>query len=40
MDTMIHDEIPAAGAPDPLKKNLDWYIANQQELSTKYDGKV
>lgn len=40
MDTMIHDEIPAAGAPDPLKKNLDWYIANQQELSAKYDGKV
>ena len=40
MDTLIHDEIPAAGAPDPLKKNLDWYIANQQELSAKYDGKV
>ena len=27
-------------APDPLKKNLDWYIANQQELSAKYNGKV
>ncbi len=26
--------------PDPLKKNLDWYIANQQELSAKYNGKV
>jgi hypothetical protein len=26
--------------PDQLKKNLDWYIANQQELSAKYNGKV
>jgi hypothetical protein len=26
--------------PDPLKKNLDWYITNQQELSAKYNGKV
>jgi len=26
--------------PDPLKKNLDWYIANQRELSAKYNGKV
>jgi len=37
---MIHDEVPAAGAPDPLKKNLDWYIANQQELAARYNGKV
>jgi hypothetical protein len=26
--------------PDPLKKNLDWYIANQRDLSAKYNGKV
>jgi hypothetical protein len=25
---------------DPLKKNLDWYIANQPELSAKYNGKI
>lgn len=30
----------ALGAPDPLKKNLEWYIANQQELAGKYNGKV
>jgi hypothetical protein len=26
--------------PDALKKNLDWYIANQQELSARYNGKI
>jgi hypothetical protein len=26
--------------PSHLKKNLDWYIANQRELSSKYNGKV
>jgi hypothetical protein len=26
--------------PSHLKKNLDWYIANQAELSAKYTGKV
>lgn len=26
--------------PEPLQKNLDWYIANQQELSAKHNGKV
>ena len=26
--------------PDQLKKNLNWYIANQQELSAKYNGMV
>jgi hypothetical protein len=26
--------------PDPLKRNLDWYISNQQELSSKHNGKV
>ena len=35
------DEKDAAmSVPDPLKKNLDWYIANQQELSAKHNGKV
>jgi hypothetical protein len=28
------------GAPEALKKNLDWYIANQKELAAKYNGKV
>jgi hypothetical protein len=30
-------------APDgvePLKANLDWYIANQQDLTAKYNGKI
>jgi len=31
---------PGENASDPLQKNLDWYIANQQELSAKYNGKV
>lgn len=26
--------------PTTLKKNLDWYIANQKELAKKYNGKV
>ena len=26
--------------PSHLKKNLDWYITNQRELSTKYNGKI
>ena len=30
----------AMGVPETLKKNLDWYIANQQELSKQYDGKI
>ncbi|MGO9093944.1 MAG: hypothetical protein ACLQGV_01865 [Bryobacteraceae bacterium] len=40
MDTIVHDEVLAVGTPDPLLKNLEWYIANQQELSAKYNGKV
>jgi hypothetical protein len=28
------------GAPDTLKKNLEWYIANQKELAAKYNGKI
>jgi hypothetical protein len=39
METTIHEGV-AAGVPDPLKKNLDWYIANQKELSAKYNGKI
>jgi hypothetical protein len=31
---------PENDIPGPLKKNLDWYIANQQELSKKYNGKI
>jgi hypothetical protein len=27
-------------APDSLKKNLEWYIANQKTLAEKYNGKV
>ena len=27
-------------APDSQKKNLEWYIANQQELAKKYNGKI
>jgi hypothetical protein len=26
--------------PDPLKKDLEWYITNQRELSEKYNGKI
>lgn len=33
-------ENAAMSVPDPLKKNLDWYIANQQDLAAKYDGKI
>jgi hypothetical protein len=25
---------------EPLKANLDWYIANQQDLAAKYNGKI
>ena len=34
------EEEAALSAPDPLKKNLDWYIENQKWLSEKYNGKV
>ena len=33
-------ENPSTRVPDPLKKNLEWYIANQQDLSSKYNGKI
>src|ERR1017187_7246560 len=38
-DSRMADDT-ATGVPDPLKKNLDWYIANQRELSANYNGKV
>lgn len=25
---------------DPLKENLDWYIANQRDLASKHNGKI
>ncbi len=39
-DTASPDEVPAASVSDPLKENLDWYIANQQELAAKHNGKI
>lgn len=30
----------AVSVPDPLKKNLEWYISNQRDLAAKYNGKV
>jgi hypothetical protein len=26
--------------PDALRKNLEWYIANQKDLAEKYNGKI
>lgn len=40
---MATDPLHSCGesvSPDPLRANLDWYIANQADLSAKYDGKV
>ncbi len=31
---------PENNIPGPLRENLDWYIANQQELSKSYNGKI
>jgi len=33
-------DIVPMGVPDSLRKNLDWYIANQEELSKTYNGKI
>ena len=38
MQTAVHEDM--IRVPDPLKKNLEWYIAHQQELSAEYNGKV
>ena len=40
MDTTIREGDAAMHVPDPLKRNLDWYISNQKELSAEYNGKV
>jgi hypothetical protein len=36
----MEDKEIAAGIPETLRKNLDWYIANQEELSRAYNGKI
>jgi hypothetical protein len=40
LETRTNAEVDAMNVPDPLKKNLDWYIANQRDLSAKYNGKI
>lgn len=37
MDT-TNKSVPSV--PEPLKKDLEWYITNQRELSEKYNGKI
>ncbi len=37
---MEADKKGPAGVPEPLKKDLEWYIENQRELSEKHNGKV
>jgi hypothetical protein len=36
----MNPKAESADAPDSLKKNLEWYIANQKALAEKYNGKV
>ena len=36
----IMSDLTELSVPDPLKKNLEWYIANQPELSAKYNGRI
>lgn len=31
---------PREDVPDPLRKNLDWYIEHQGDLSKQHNGKV
>src|SRR5947208_9649630 len=38
--TMDDPRTKELDVPDSLKKNLDWYIANQKELAAKYNGKI
>jgi hypothetical protein len=40
MEPMEPTNKKVANVPDPLKKDLEWYIQNQQELSEKYNGKI
>lgn len=37
---METDNKRLASVPEALKKDLDWYIENQRELSEKYNGKI
>ena len=37
---MVEKMAEGLGAPDSLKGNLDWYIANQKDLAEKFNGKV
>jgi hypothetical protein len=30
----------APAVPEPLQKDLEWYIGNQRELAEKYNGKI
>ena len=39
METKIQENATVS-VPDPLQKNLDWYIAHQPELAAKYNGKI
>ncbi|MGH9698605.1 MAG: hypothetical protein ACRD5R_00465 [Candidatus Acidiferrales bacterium] len=34
----IDQNLPSV--PEPLKKDLKWYIENQRDLSEKYNGKI
>lgn len=36
----MNEKAKDAGVPDSLKKNLDWYIANQKVLAAQYNGKI
>lgn len=47
METSVADmenkpDLKAEGieVPDSLRKNLEWYIANQKDLAAKYSGKI
>jgi hypothetical protein len=39
-DEFMDNAVEKLGAPDSLKRNLEWYIANQKELAAKYNGKI
>jgi hypothetical protein len=41
-ETKTNADLKSAGidVPDSLRKNLEWYIANQKELAAKFNGKV
>jgi len=38
--TMESTNKTGPSVPEPLKRDLEWYIANQQELSGKHNGKI